>query len=109
MIRRPPRSTLFPYTTLFRSRCRDLAVQHLDRGTLVWADVVAISIPMHTAIRLGVRLGQQIKAMKPAVHLCYFGLYASLNASYLLDRGADSVIGGEFEAQIGRASCRERV
>src|SRR5471030_1682970 len=25
MIRRPPRSTLFPYTTLFRSRCRVLA------------------------------------------------------------------------------------
>src|SRR5258708_39806653 len=24
MIRRPPRSTLFPYTTLFRSRCRFL-------------------------------------------------------------------------------------
>src|SRR2546427_5356218 len=23
MIRRPPRSTLFPYTTLFRSRCPD--------------------------------------------------------------------------------------
>src|SRR6266542_4688145 len=23
MMRRPPRSTLFPYTTLFRSRCRD--------------------------------------------------------------------------------------
>src|SRR5258708_27306554 len=27
MIRRPPRSTLFPYTTLFRSRC------HLGRNT----------------------------------------------------------------------------
>src|SRR2546423_9905450 len=25
MIRRPPRSTLFPYTTLFRSSCRFLA------------------------------------------------------------------------------------
>src|SRR5260370_6738258 len=24
MIRRPPRSTLFPYTTLFRSRCAEL-------------------------------------------------------------------------------------
>src|SRR2546422_7059879 len=24
MIRRPPRSTLFPYTTLFRSLCREL-------------------------------------------------------------------------------------
>src|SRR5690242_21244278 len=28
MIRRPPRSTLFPYTTLFRSR-RDLGVKHV--------------------------------------------------------------------------------
>src|SRR5690349_22147509 len=30
MIRRPPRSTLFPYTTLFRSRLR----RHHDRGPL---------------------------------------------------------------------------
>src|SRR5690606_40921060 len=29
MIRRPPRSTLFPYTTLFRSQA---AVQHPDEG-----------------------------------------------------------------------------
>src|SRR3712207_7376620 len=27
MIRRPPRSTLFPYTTLFRSQARDTAQQ----------------------------------------------------------------------------------
>src|SRR2546422_7693962 len=27
MIRRPPRSTLFPYTTLFRSERRDFAIQ----------------------------------------------------------------------------------
>src|SRR2546429_6367127 len=33
MIRRPPRSTLFPYTTLFRSRfCRRLAPSELGRG-----------------------------------------------------------------------------
>src|SRR5256885_10258483 len=30
MIRRPPRSTLFPYTTLFRSRA---AEEHLERKT----------------------------------------------------------------------------
>src|SRR3712207_8242057 len=28
MIRRPPRSTLFPYTTLFRSAHRDVGDQH---------------------------------------------------------------------------------
>src|SRR2546430_12198629 len=27
MIRRPPRSTLFPYTTLFRSRIREIAAR----------------------------------------------------------------------------------
>src|SRR3712207_8527838 len=32
MIRRPPRSTLFPYTTLFRSRCRALP-DGTDNGT----------------------------------------------------------------------------
>src|SRR5256886_8046676 len=35
MIRRPPRSTLFPYTTLFRSQQRYAAARHdalLDRG-----------------------------------------------------------------------------
>src|SRR2546422_5696723 len=33
MIRRPPRSTLFPYTTLFRSAYRQLAMQyHPDRN-----------------------------------------------------------------------------
>jgi radical SAM superfamily enzyme YgiQ (UPF0313 family) len=80
--------------------CRDLAVQSLDRQTVAAADVVGISVPMHTAIRLGVRLGQEVKAVKPEVHLCYFGLYASLNAQYLLDHGADSVVGGEFELPL---------
>src|SRR2546425_2942588 len=32
MIRRPPRSTLFPYTTLFRSLSAQLTVQQVDPG-----------------------------------------------------------------------------
>src|SRR2546427_9411034 len=32
MIRRPPRSTLFPYTTLFRSRARVVRAVAADRG-----------------------------------------------------------------------------
>src|SRR2546422_4657244 len=34
MIRRPPRSTLFPYTTLFRSRLRRALVAAIDELTL---------------------------------------------------------------------------
>src|SRR3712207_7615951 len=37
MIRRPPRSTLFPYTTLFRS-CGVLHVSHRRRGRLPFPD-----------------------------------------------------------------------
>src|SRR6266496_5614178 len=32
MIRRPPRSTLFPYTTLFRSRIPPLPARHATRA-----------------------------------------------------------------------------
>src|SRR2546428_9740700 len=35
MIRRPPRSTLFPYTTLFRSRVGDAMLYELDHPTFV--------------------------------------------------------------------------
>src|SRR3712207_9087345 len=38
MIRRPPRSTLFPYTTLFRSTHIDPAQQQDDLTTLVEPD-----------------------------------------------------------------------
>src|SRR2546425_6643091 len=36
MIRRPPRSTLFPYTTLFRSRPSIRPPSSLRPGTLTW-------------------------------------------------------------------------
>src|SRR5258708_11054683 len=41
MIRRPPRSTLFPYTTLFRSGARGAAVRAIAR---IAAHVVARSV-----------------------------------------------------------------
>src|SRR5256885_11831938 len=41
MIRRPPRSTLFPYTTLFRSACRKKALARSHHGGLRDCDRVA--------------------------------------------------------------------
>src|SRR5438105_12883865 len=38
MIRRPPRSTLFPYTTLFRSVDIGAASEHTDEYVLVYVD-----------------------------------------------------------------------
>src|SRR2546425_4568157 len=36
MIRRPPRSTLFPYTTLFRSRRPCLELKAIRRSRKIW-------------------------------------------------------------------------
>src|SRR5689334_24132618 len=43
MIRRPPRSTLFPYTTLFRSPARrEVAVGDVDRDALLALGLQAV-------------------------------------------------------------------
>src|SRR5256885_11490382 len=43
MIRRPPRSTLFPYTTLFRSGQTLVLNMRLDTGNMVFGDSGQIS------------------------------------------------------------------
>ena len=83
-----------------RVRCHDLAVERLDETLVHEAGLVAISVPMHTATRLGVRLAERVRALNPAGHICFYGLYASLHADVLLGALADSVIGGEFEAPL---------
>jgi radical SAM superfamily enzyme YgiQ (UPF0313 family) len=81
-------------------RCQDLAVERLDEGLVREADLVGISVPMHTATRLGVRLAERVRALNERCHVCFYGLYASLHADALLGRSADSVIGGEFEGPL---------
>src|SRR2546430_8432067 len=48
MIRRPPRSTLFPYTTLFRStRLRVAAIRFLNPAPLMWDfDHPPLAVPL---------------------------------------------------------------
>jgi radical SAM superfamily enzyme YgiQ (UPF0313 family) len=85
----------------------DLAVQPFDDTLARAARFVAISVPMHTALRLGVQAAQRVRAVNAGAHLCFYGLYAWLNREYLLAHGAaDAVIGGEFEdplVQLARA------
>lgn len=78
----------------------DISVEPLDPGRIRPARFVGISVPMHTALRLGVRAAERIREVNPGCHIAFYGLYAVLNAEYLLDYVTDSVIGGEFEGAL---------
>jgi radical SAM superfamily enzyme YgiQ (UPF0313 family) len=79
----------------------DVAIDRLDERAAARAQLIAVSVPMHTAVRLGSAIARRLRAKNPAAHICLYGLYAALNAEYLLDeRIADSVIGGEFEQAL---------
>lgn len=64
------------------------------------ADLVAFSLPMHTATRLAVRALPTVKAINPRARLCCFGLYAPLNEAYLRGQGVEIILGGEFEQPL---------
>jgi radical SAM superfamily enzyme YgiQ (UPF0313 family) len=78
----------------------DIAVQEFDEAKVAQARLVAISVPMHTALRLGVRVAERVRQLNPAAAVCFYGLYAALNADYLLEHGGDYCIGGECESPL---------
>ncbi|MER3486465.1 MAG: radical SAM protein [Chloroflexota bacterium] len=81
----------------FRPAAIDASIEPIDGKVVRQAALIAISVPMHTALRLGVRVAEHARALNPEAHICFYGLYAVLNAAYLLRSLADSVIGGEYE------------
>jgi radical SAM superfamily enzyme YgiQ (UPF0313 family) len=84
----------------FAAEALDIAVERLDPARLERAGLIAISVPMHTALRLGVRAAERARQVNPAARVCFYGLYAALNADYLLDHVADYCIGGECEGPL---------
>lgn len=78
----------------------DVSVEPLDAEKVKRARLVAISVPMHTALRVGVGVAERVRRLNPACHIAFYGLYATLNGDYLLAHDADSVIGGEVEAPL---------
>lgn len=82
--------------------CNDLAVEQLNETALAEADMIACHLPMHTATRLATELTPRLRTLNNRAHLCFFGLYAPLNAERLTTLGADSVVGGEFEQELVR-------
>src|SRR2546430_17713473 len=97
MIRRPPRSTLFPYTTLFRSVGELLSgeVQQIERGKIV-------------VMLNKFREAEAIIPYRDQNHREHFHQGDTIRA--VLKRIEETPKGPRLIlSQIGRASCRERV
>ena len=89
--------------------CMDLAQQRLDEEAVRGADLVAFYAPMHTATRIASRVVGKVRALNPSAHLCFYGLYAPVNEGFLRELGADTILGGEFEAGLVSLLRRLRV
>src|SRR5256885_16216641 len=108
MIRRPPRSTLFPYTTLFRSRNFRIGLFNFIRRSPE-VSVGTVSVQRYSAFlrELVVPTNFNIVAIRP---LRGSGLVVCDPS--LVFGVIDTLYGGTGRLQtrkIGRASCRERV
>jgi radical SAM superfamily enzyme YgiQ (UPF0313 family) len=84
----------------YRPAVMDVSVEPFDAERVRRAKVALISVPMHTALRLGVTVAERVRAVNPVCHVAFFGLYATLNGEHLLAGPADSVLSGEVEAAL---------
>src|SRR3712207_9114531 len=102
MIRRPPRSTLFPYTTLFRSLKSVKEELEKIRGSKIEEEEIQRSIQLYNEHRAAMR---------------EFDKLASTHPNTVNNRERSVVFKSAFfmpkrehlSLKIGRASCRERV
>src|SRR2546427_13170989 len=106
MIRRPPRSTLFPYTTLFRSDLREAAIKAARlrlRPILMTSLAFALGV-----VPLMLASGASAETQH-AIGTGVFGGMVSGTVLAVFFVPVFFVFVLEWQRQIGRASCRERV
>lgn len=80
--------------------CLDLAVEDWDEERFGRAEAVAFSVPMHTAMRLGVQVASRLRAARPEIPIAFYGLYAAVGADRTVGRIADRLIVGEYEDEL---------
>jgi radical SAM superfamily enzyme YgiQ (UPF0313 family) len=81
-------------------RCLDLSVEQWDPELVEWAEGIAFSVPMHTAMRLAMSAAREVKRTHPGKPVCFYGLYAPVSRDLTLGRLADRVIAGEYEPAL---------
>src|SRR2546430_12933706 len=102
MIRRPPRSTLFPYTTLFRSTARE-SVRASDLVARLGADQFALLLPEAGADAASAVIQKLQQALRQASQLTGMPLTVSGGVVTCLQpaESLETVMGSAD--QIGRA------
>jgi hypothetical protein len=78
----------------------DLSREDFREAPVREAGLIALYVPMHTATRLAVALLPRIKELNPHAHICFYGLYAPVNSGFMRQLGAQTILGGEFEAGL---------
>src|SRR3712207_9336028 len=103
MIRRPPRSTLFPYTTLFRSQYPFSVIDNVPFDMKGHWREQYFKNDNPIVLELGCGKGEYTVELAK--------LYPEINFIGVDIKGARMWTGAKkaLEEEIGRASCRERV
>ncbi len=81
-------------------RCVDTSIEPLDDGSIEWAEALAISVPMHTAMRLAIEIATFVRSRRPDLAICFYGLYALVGSDRTSGVLADQLIAGEYEAGL---------
>lgn len=76
-------------------RTVDTSVDELTADDVVWAERVAISVPMHTATRIADQLVGALNTERPDLPVCLYGLYAGVGGAHV-----DARIAGEYEPAL---------
>src|SRR2546425_2704993 len=83
MIRRPPRSTLFPYTTLFRSEGK---VEIPPNGLIYIRFLEEVNIPCYLIARFNLRVKQVYRGLRSEEHTSELQSLAYLVCRLLLEK-----------------------
>jgi radical SAM superfamily enzyme YgiQ (UPF0313 family) len=81
-------------------RCLDTSVEAWESALVDWAEAVAFSVPMHTAMRLAVARARTVRAAHPDLPVAFYGLYAPVSRDHVVGSVADAVFAGTYEPAL---------
>ncbi len=81
-------------------RALDTSVEEWDEELVDWAQMVGISVPMHTAMRLGVAAARRIRKDGRDPPIAAYGLYAGVGRDSLVPDVFDTALVGEYEGAL---------